>query len=622
MNKYTCRVSLWILGPFLTAAVGPHSYGVDTSFHKDYLDRLCVPGSHIKGKLRMSLEEILNFMEPAPAFSLDHLFGQESSENSYEPRRGGLKFTDFVIQQDAKVEEDKTSVHPKVRTRTSIDATSGTAAEHMLRSFEDNFPSDTKISFQGEVSFLAGSETEAAKIAGVIRLGFIWLTSLGSEKGVGFGRLQSVWVGHPQGPDKPVTGFKAADTLQARIAPLEPIAVGGVHKRRTNYSRSEKILTGAAIKGALAAHMNQAFGIEPVFQELSKEKAGLYAGFEKMVEHFSEIRLTHAFPALQGAARPVRIPLSYVSTDGKESDIALSSQPYPLQGDLAPAYLIDWKEPREYFEAADPKEIFTTHTEIDDLTRRSKEGKLFTESQLCPIDDQGRPVEWICNVDFAGIEDPDEQKQTADEFSTAMLQYFDGMGIENRRVKVFISPGPAPSAIWSKDLITDDLALVALQSDALILDPDCVRELQPGEDLGSLYAGFWKEISGKDGSDPCLEMVDFFAAQCFKGGYLYHRYLGSIERQQKPNHYRPYYLTTAGSLFKLKVLNQEKARRCLETWIHRGLEFPAWAVNEYGQYGGLIWKTCPFVRENGYGEIAVNLAVHWEKKMIEEGSQK
>jgi len=57
-QQYTCTINLIVLGPFLTAATGPERYGVDKSAHRDHMGRLVIPASHIKGKLRSSLEEL------------------------------------------------------------------------------------------------------------------------------------------------------------------------------------------------------------------------------------------------------------------------------------------------------------------------------------------------------------------------------------------------------------------------------------------------------------------------------------------------------------------------------------------------------------------------------------
>ncbi len=614
MNKYTCRISLTLLGPFLTAATNPQSYGLDKSFHRDHLGRPVIPASHVKGKLRMALEELWEFIEPDQAVSIEWLFGQPSAENSYEPRPGGLKFSDFSIQA-ALEEEGQKKLLLRQRTRTTIDPVSGTAAEYMLRTFEDRFPSGMEITCQGEITFFARTSEEAQKIANMLRLGFIWLANLGSEKGVGFGRLKAVKVDDPLASNKAVQATQGSDSLDIRIQPQEPIAVGGVQKRRTNYAEAGQVLPGSAIKGALATRLNQAFGVEPIHRELSKANAGDYTGFEKLAEYFSAIRLTHAFPAHQGAPRPVKMPITVVHIDEEEWDVALASSDVPMHAGRAPAYFIDWKEPQEYFGAAMPEQIHVTHTEIDDHSRRSLQGNLFTETYLSPLDAQGRAVEWICKADFRGIADAAERRQVSLEFARAMQLYFDGLGRENRRVRVSVASREEPAAILSNDLLVDGLALLSLQSDAIMLDPEAVRRLQPWDDLHNLYAAFWHEISMGQGSSPCLELVDFFAHQSFKGGYLYHRYLGQVERQARPNHYRPYYLTNAGSLFKLRARDEKAARKCLEKWLQQGLDLPAWAREEYGQYGGDLWQACPFVPENGYGEVTVNLRWHWDKRL-------
>jgi hypothetical protein len=111
-----------------------------------------------------------------------------------------------------------------------------------------------------------------------------------------------------------------------------------------------------------------------------------------------------------------------------------------------------------------------------------------------------------------------------------------------------------------------------------------------------------------------LELVDYFAHQNFQGGYLYHRYLGAGESKQKPKHYYPYYLTGAGSVFLLKVKDENAAREIVQRWENLGLDLPAWAIQEYGQYDRELWQNCPFVPENGYGEVVVNLDWHWIKQ--------
>ena len=609
MTKYTCNITLTILGPFLTAAPAPAAFGFDKSFHRDFRGRLVIPASHVKGKLRMAVEELDGIVEPDQSIAVEELFGNPSRAGSYEPWRGRLTFSDFAILESPPGGDDGKLTQK--RTRTTINPTSGTAAEHQLRTFEDRFPSGKEITCTGEISFHAKNQAEADEIASLIRLGFVWLPNLGSEKGVGFGRVRYVQVGKPTARETDSNVDDAPESqegLHLQITPLEPLATGGVQKQRTNFAEAESMIPGGTIKGALAASLNRAFE-KPENRELSKDNAGEYPGYEKLVENFSDIRITHAFPAIAGNPRPVRMPISIVEVDGEKFDAALSSESPPMRGKRSPAYFIDWKKQEEYFGAASPEKIFITHTEIEDQSRRSLHGNLFTETYLSPVDKDGQSVEWICNVDFRKIKE-DAQQETAHEFSRAVELIFDGLGRENRQVKVSPKPGYAAAAEGSGDLIRDGLVLVTLQSDALVLNPAEVRKLLPGQDLQELYAEFWNEISAAS-----MQLVDFFALQSFKGGYLYHRYLGKLEKAEKPHQYRPYYLTNAGSLFKLKILDEEKAGKLLVSWSRQGLAWPNWANDEYGSLGRAAWKACPFTPENGYGEIAINLDWHWTNKV-------
>ena len=137
MQRYTCAISLIVLGPFLTAATGPDGYGVGKSAHRDYLKRLVIPGSHLKGKLRSSLEELEPFFDPADQFDLKELFGTKSYEGSYEPLPATFRFGDLVSSIDPDNEE--------TRTRVTINRASQTAKQNLLREVEDLFASGTEI---------------------------------------------------------------------------------------------------------------------------------------------------------------------------------------------------------------------------------------------------------------------------------------------------------------------------------------------------------------------------------------------------------------------------------------------------------------------------------------------
>lgn len=605
-QRYSCKITLIVLGPFLTAATGPDQYGVDKSAHRDHTGRLVIPASHLKGKLRSALEELQPFFDAADRPDLKALLGAPSAEGSYEPLPAALRFSDLTGESQGR---------KGTRTRVTIHRVSQTAQQNLLREVEDPFASGTEVSFSGEVTFSAADYAAAARVADVLRVGLQWLATVGAEKGVGFGRLKSAKVGAatPILMSAAPVLQGAADALHLRIKALEPLLAGGLKSRRTNYIVSRQELPGGLLKGALAVALNEAHGVSPVTQPLDASCAADYPGFEALVKHFSAIRVTHAWPALAGNPRPVRLPLSAVEHTGASAgDVALSDARTPLvQGRFSPAYFGDAKHLKPYAGLAEPVELFVTRSEIDDVSQRTAEGQLFTYRFYAPYDKEQRPIEWVCNVDFAAIADPAEREAARRQFAVAVQQHLHRLGKLGRAVILTVDDGQAVSAANTRALIEQDgLALITLQSDAIVLSPDLVRALPPGQDLHEAYAAYWGEISGG-----ALELVDFFARQGFEGGYLYHRRLGAAERAVQPNRYRPYYLTLAGSLFKLRAVKEAPASAHLTRWLAGGLPLPQWALAEYGQYDRAPWENCPFVPENGYGEIAVNLAWHWDKRI-------
>lgn len=608
-QRYESEIQLTVLGPFLTAATGAGSYGLDKVFHRDYEGNLVLPQTHLKGKLRTALEELVDFFAEDHRPDINEWFGASSDQDlgNYEPDTGMLDFSNLRMDQPGQLSQ------LIARTRVTMNPKTLTAKENLLRAVEDPFPSGSQVLCKGTVAFYADDDADALRIARTLQTGLMWIPALGSEKGVGFGRLQSVSVSKPQPRQVAQTpqAMSGQPTLHLRIQPQEPILIGGIKSGRTNFVRSRREIPGSVVKGALVEALNRSHGIQPAHRPITADSAEQYGQFADLARHFHAVRVTHSFPATAGSERPVRKPISTVQGSFGEGDVALrSGDPYPLIQGQAPVYFVDWKEGDLYVGDAAPKEVFVTRSEIDDLSRRTADGRLFTYSFLCPVDDNDQAVEWVCNVDFSAIEDEAVRMAVKQQFADAVRNYLHNLGKLGRSVNVDVGDGTAQAAYASKQSVEGHAAIVTLQSDAIMLAAEAVGALQPGEDLADLYADYWSALS--DGN---LVLDDFFAHQTFEGGYLYHRYLGAAERTAAPYRYRPYYLTGAGSVFKLKVVNEEAARRLLDDWLTKGLPLPPWAQQEYGQYDRELWQNCPFVPENGYGEIAVNLAWHWDKQI-------
>jgi hypothetical protein len=56
------------------------------------------------------------------------------------------------------------------------------------------------------------------------------------------------------------------------------------------------------------------------------------------------------------------------------------------------------------------------------------------------------------------------------------------------------------------------------------------------------------------------------------------------------------------------------AQQKIKKWFEQGLPLPDWAKKEYLNDDKSDWSSCPYLPQNGYGEIAVNLPIHWKHK--------
>jgi hypothetical protein len=86
-------------------------------------------------------------------------------------------------------------------------------------------------------------------------------------------------------------------------------------------------------------------------------------------------------------------------------------------------------------------------------------------------------------------------------------------------------------------------------------------------------------------------------------------------QQSKNDNYRPWLLTETGSVFVLQGKEGahpeeiEDNKKLINRWLSQGLPITE-SVNKWYRLGdnpSRYWQHTPFVPENGYGEIAVNL---------------
>ena len=591
---FKIKISLKIQAPFLCSATGPRSWGIDLSFNRDHEGELSIPKSHIKGKLKEAWKEL----KKTGAFSIDinHWLGKSSGDDAgnYTPHRGLMIFSDFVCSD----KQDVSQTH-----RIRIEKTSGTAGEGALITAEAPHLSGKTTKWTGEIAFPAADQTEGETVKKHILTGLRWITALGAEKGVGYGRLMEVECENFCQEKSSAHIISPADAIGLAITMLDPLMIGGV-RIKDNYLKSETILTGAVIKGALAQSIRRRLNLNGN-QEINESTPGIIeADISNLARHFENLRITHAFPSRQSLVRPVTPPLSLVKTESLY-DIALSEKARLIK-DKAPAFAIDWKDSSDVDFAygwAHPKTLARTRTAIETVSRRAEEEKLYTFEYICPVDDQDKEIIWLSNIYLPDNLDKNEREKLSDEICFVVHNWFDYIGKRDSRIKTArVSSGHWPSAFRRFEITRDETFVLTLQTDALMLDPWKINE-HDKDSLFEAYKKFWSDIS-----DNAFKLKRFFASQKLRGGYLGKRF--RINKK-----YYPFFLTSAGSVFVLEATDQPKAEKIVKTWRHHALPIPDWAFERYGRSSGgrLDWQKCPFTPENGFGEIIMNLPCHWEQ---------
>lgn len=611
---YRLQVTLWIRAPLITSGGGNSLRGVDRMFNRNSTGQLVLQGSHIKGKLREALEDLQNANAIAN-LPLEAWFGRWSGEGSYDPHRGSLIFEDYYPEQAESQTIDKTA------TRVSIDPQTGTGREHQLFVTEKPFPSGALTVWKGAIRFWAADTAAAGRIKEALTSGLKWMNTLGGIKGSGFGRLEKVATEvkpctYPL-PQKKVS--PGARQFHLYLELEEGLFIGGV-VNSTNYLESRRYIPGAVLKGSFAKFLNDMCG-EKFTVAIDAANQKVANAFPNLAENFHVIRFSHAFPAPPGASkRPVTIPFSAVQVSDSFYDAAL----YKEAGDAdlrrhkkAPEFAIDWKNPEALnfnFGWASCTTINKTRTQIHKTTRTAEENKLYTFRYISPYEEGGKiregaagtssKIRWIANITM-----PEKCKDPAaltEEFYRAIHSGWERLGKRNSRFRFDLNENYAPAAVPTHHagVLADGKAIVTLQTDALLFDAYAQTDLN---NLAALYRQYWNEAS-----NGACQLSHFFARQVFYGGYF-----GSMYRTHAGGHYFPYVLTAAGSVFVLEAASgQEKqAHDALKQWQAGGLPLPGSILNKIRQASvpaESSWRACPFVPENGFGEICVNLEWHWK----------
>ncbi len=595
MVDVTLKILLRLEGPVLTKSSAVGEFGVDAPLARTSQRVPYLPGTLVKGRLLDAWKDLHEAAGNAfaPEFDdwLGKLSGNPENWSGVDPRRARLVFSDF--EHDRNVEGGR-------RYRIQIDRQRGAAREGAYQIMESPFASGEEVSFQGSIRYLATDEGEAGKIQKYVEVGLRWIGSLGAGRTIGFGCLKGVGVARQsEAPGKAELAV-GAQRLGVRLEMKKPFCIA---QRRPNDTlfESEEVIPGGVIKGALASTWRAMLGLGE-----GEVRAGMDAERPKLCEQFGRVRFTHFFPSSNGV-RPAVPPLSLVKTrlsvtGRKFLDVIEHPEAVLIDG-VAPAFAVDWKNEdfvtiRRRFGWPNVARELRVRTAINKAKRRAEEEQLFAYEMVAP-----EGLTWLGHIDLGGVPEQD-RLQVEEDLRWLLVNPIRGIG----KTKAF----GAASVVPEEQIDTSGPSrlgpvkgcwAITLQTPAVLCDPDLLRHgsksFRSAQDrLWRAYEQVWGELS-----EGLLSLENFFASESLAGGYYLHK------RFRDGGSYAPWLLTDKGSTFLLKGVEGSRARVLMSGWLKHGLPFPKWAEIRYGKGGAPeeLWKHCPYVRENGYGEIVVNV---------------
>jgi hypothetical protein len=642
MLQLELDLELTVRGPFLSKSAAVGGYGVDAVALRTPDGRPVLPGSQVRGRVR---EALLDFEQAdSGAVTLDDLgdwlgptAAIDDDETDHGPRPEAVFFSDFTGSSPVRQQSDRTL------TRIQIDRSSGSVVEGAMLAIDPAADVEQELALLGTVELWASSTERLLRALNAVYRALCWAPAYGSFRTVGFGRLVNVravggricaWQGSAQKAHQAVrqkleelVGRDGRDVLEPprtvrpsspertaasepcvrfdlTVQLLEPFCTG---ERRTsrNVLVSTKYLSGAVLKGAVAGLLRRIHNLKHD-ADLREVASGPWKDLANVL---SDVRFCAAFPVRSSGPenRPVWQPQSFVKDPaGRVYDVALCLGPFVFRMGRechAPAFAIDWKNcdtPGWKSGWREPDTELRLHTAIDDEWRRAKYEYLFGQELVRP-----EGVVWRGAGDLSRLDEavrPVVPRLLHELLRQATIRI--GKTKARARVDVQVRSVLSPALAPCRDPVqpaedTARLWVITLQSPALLLNPRDGGISGDSEWLRQLYDAVWKTPEFSDGT---LELVRCFTRQSLHGGFLADRATG-----RRGHVYYPFLLTDAGSVFVLRAPGDvATAQAKIATWYERGLPLPEWARERYGE----DYRTNPFLPQDGFGEIAVNLPCH------------
>ena len=601
-KQYQFDVTLTLKAPILSQAPASVTLGLDTAMHRDDNGDPSLPGSLIRGNLRESWGMLAGIDDSGidKAFIkkyLGHISGDTAGD--YAPGRSLL---DFPHWWPAKTQNES---EPGLVHRIRIDESTGAVATGALQVIESPWPSGEHVSFTATIRApFCHSDDEAEKIEAWLERGFQMLGSIGALKGIGFGRVVDVQVESSDAeivPNPasvwPTTGDDEgtkSNCVGLRLSLDRPFCIGKPAVGENNRFDSETYIPGAALIGAISERL--------------KNNPGRWQKLEAAID---ELHIRHALPVKVGATQrplPVLQSMAVIPNDEETQliDLAQSSLTGLINGQV-PAFSSDWKDKHwnkatAFCGQVNPTKHLDIRTAIED--GKAKDQQLFAMETV-----QSKDHEWLTNIDLSTVCETNRDAVIQELLEVLSLGIWP-LGKTKAKASVVIDEEYKLHQISDTEQLNTGTVIISLMTSALLLtsQPGCPAT-NGGSELETAYKQAWDELSSNT-----LTLTRYFTQERLYGGrYWWGRFGGKTTEQSWGEHYQPQILSEAGSVFvfEIKTGQETKAEKLIKEWLRLGLP-------QHEDHPD-NWQSNPWIKNNGYGEIAVNLELHRTLQPKEQG---
>jgi hypothetical protein len=587
-KKFIRPIRITLAAPFASSGLEQSRPGIDTSLLRDHDDNLILSGDQVLGLLRHILDDMIEAGASGLITREDirAWFGAEQGQIQLvrddafslpdDDGRARLKVFDLKI---ARGDGSRT----KTYSRVAVAEATGAQREGALQVIEAPFAIGEEAEFEGDVRFF-GTDDEADRLMRAIMIALGFIPAMASNKSAGFGRVCSAVLESGAAPvtlAPQATAPSRPDIVELDATFDHPFVVDWEFLSGNTY-RSSTVIPGSVFKAALAKTLDYA-GVKPVYDDA-----------------LSMMTIGHGLPRPAGGhtqGRPRRLPLSVVQVMDGTSIVAfdLLNRDLPAEGNIL--FWPDWKKGVQVAETragwtGHPALITRTHTAINRATGTPVEEQLFSMQAVVPTGHM-----WATRLV--------RNDAPSDKFDRLVRILLDG-GLETigkTSVPVTFAPRDLDSRAAKPFETIDghDYWRIDLQTTAWMIPFDMLphpanRDASPT--LTRIYASYfeqalamWRAESGTSDDGAALQMVEFYSQERWAGRAI-------AVRHPERNFYYPYLLTEPGSVFVLRGREaSQTAQAFFDHLLIRGLPLLT---------GARDYRRCPFLRENGFGEVTVD----------------